>query len=235
VEGIAGYLLGLVGLYRRSGEPDVLRGANAVAAELLGRARGRSGWAETQDLSVARGRAGVFHALLSWSRVCGTALPAEFFEDLAQLQREVERKPPPHVFKMPPETLPNFQRSWCHGSGGLVLLWAGAYELTADKSYLRFARAAAKYTTTPADLTPGYLCCGFGGRAYAMLAAERIDPGHGWYERALGFWSDAMHAMSEHDLQWPNGLYQGYAGLVCLAKDLLRKPSERLGFPLFEL
>jgi Lanthionine synthetase C-like protein len=240
LEGSTGYLLGLVHLYRKDGEADVLDGANAMASELLASARGRSGWARSKDLSVARGRAGIFHALLSWSRVCGTELPNEFFDDLTLLQKEVERRPPPHVFALPPTMLPSFQRSWCHGSAGLLLLWANAYELTMEKSYLRLARAAAKYTTTPADLTPGPLCCGFGGRAYAMLAMERIDPGGGWpgggwLERAHGFWSDAMRTMSENNHDWPNGLYQGYPGLVCLAKDLLREPSERVGFPLFEV
>ena len=230
LQGVAGYLTSLVILYRRVREPTVLQVADELAHDLLERARGRGGWARASRLAFAHGRAGTFHALLTWSLVGGRQLPTELFGDLARLADDVARGGT--MGASSPSTAR--QRSWCNGAAGLVLLWARAYEHTPDVMYLRHARHAAHFTLTHVDDAPGDLCCGLAGRAYALLAMDRIAPGGDWFEHASAMASRAATGMLEACGPWPNGLYKGYPGLACLARDLSGKPAERVGFPLVE-
>jgi serine/threonine-protein kinase len=126
------------------------------------------------------------------------------------------------------------QRSWCNGAAGLVLLWARAYEHTPSPFYLDRARRAARTLLHHTSGVMGDLCCGLGGRAYALLAMDRIEPDHFWYERALEMGSRAVGASLERVGEWPNGLYKGFPGLVCLAADLSCAARDRIGFPLVE-
>jgi hypothetical protein len=80
----------------------------------------------------------------------------------------------------------------------------------------------------------GALCCGLAGRAYALLAVDRVDPDRGWYDRALVMATRAADEMLNGAGPWPNSLYFGYPGLVCLTQDLLRSRRDRLGLPLLE-
>jgi eukaryotic-like serine/threonine-protein kinase len=235
LQGVAGYLTALVILYRRVREPRVLRVADELAHDLLERAGGRRGWARAPRLAFAHGRAGTFHALLTWSLVGGRQLPAELFGELARLADDVARGGTMGASSPssdPPS--PARQRSWCNGAAGLVLMWARAYEHTHDVMYLRHARDAARFTLTHIDDAPGDLCCGLAGRAYALLAMDRIAPGRDWSEHACAMASRAATVMLEACGPWPNGLYKGYPGLVCLTRDLSEKPAERVGFPLVE-
>lgn len=235
LQGVAGYLTALVILYRRAPEPRVLQVADELAHDLLERAGGRRGWARAPRLAFAHGRAGTFHALLTWSVVGGRQLPAELFGELARLADDVARGGTMGA-SSPSSESPSTarQRSWCNGAAGLVLLWARAYEHTPDMTYLRHARDAARFTLTHVDDAPSDLCCGLAGRAYALLAMDRIAPGRGWFEHACVMASRAATVMLEACGPWPNGLYKGYPALVCLASDLSREPAERAGFPLVE-
>jgi len=230
LQGVAGYLTALVILYRRVREPRVLEVADELAHDLLERAGGRRGWARAPRLAFAHGRAGTFHALLTWSLVGGRQLPAETFGELARLTDDVARGGTQGASS--PSTAR--QRSWCNGAAGLVLLWARAYEHTPDALYLRLARDAARFTLTYVDDAPADLCCGLAGRAYALLAMDRIAPGRAWFEHACAMASRAAASMLEACGPWPNGLYKGYPGLVCLARDLSEPSAKRAGFPLVE-
>jgi serine/threonine-protein kinase len=113
-------------------------------------------------------------------------------------------------------------------------LWVRAHERTPSARYVARARRAARSLLTHTAGAPGDLCCGLGGRAYALLAMDRIEPAHGWYEAALGMADRAVAAMLQGSGEWPNGLNAGYPGLVCLAGDLLSRGRDRVGFPLVE-
>jgi hypothetical protein len=63
---------------------------------------------------------------------------------------------------------------------------------------------------------------------------DRIEPGHGWNDAALGMGGRAVSAMLEGAGEWPNDLFKGYPGLVCLAADLSCRARDRIGFPLVE-
>jgi serine/threonine-protein kinase len=223
--GVAGHLTCLVILYRATREPRLLSLADDLAGDLLSSAHGRTGWTRAKRLPFAHGRAGTFYALLSWSLAANRSLPARLFDDLARLAADVEATLHPDG---------DHDLSWCNGASGFVLLWVRAYERTGVAHHRRLAQKAARSLVT---LTRGAwpdLCCGLGGRAYALLAMDRIDPGRGWYERSVALAEAAAEGMLASSGPWPNGVHKGYPGLVCLADDLSRPPSERLGFPLVE-
>jgi serine/threonine-protein kinase len=232
--GAAGYLTGLVVLHQAVRDPRVLDLADELGRDLLGRAGGRHGWARAKRLAFAHGRAGTFHALLGWSLEYDRPLPPAFFDDLVRLAEDVEKGPilPAGRFSDAPRG--TMERSWCNGAAGLVLLWARAYEHTRSPPFLDRASRTARSLSTHAAGASGNLCCGLGGRAYALLAMDRIEPGQGWYERALAMGSRALSAMLGGAGEWPNGLYTGFPGLVCLAADLSCPARDRVGFPLVE-
>ncbi len=235
VEGVAGTLTALVLLHRATRDARVLDVADVLAADLLSRAEGPFGWARADNLFFAHGRAGSLHALLAWSLAGERDLPACVFDHFARLAEDVERGGSMGV-RSTSGTIERHAllRSWCNGAAGLVLLWARAYERTRDATFLDRARDAARFVLASSDPAPAHLCCGLGGWAYALLAMDRVEPGAGWFEQAANMAGRAVSAMVEERGQWPNGLFTGYPGLVCLARDLLSAPEERAGFPLVE-
>lgn len=232
LQGTAGYLAATTLLYRRSGEPRALAVADALAGDLLDRGpRARHGWVHAPRLGLGHGRAGTFFALLGWSQAAARELPAWLFDGLGKLADDVERG---GRLGAPPEMPgPVMQRSWCSGAAGLALLWARAYEHSGGPAYLARARAMAGRLMEHTAAV-GNLCCGLGGRAYALLALDRIDPDGGWFAHAQRLAARAAAMMLAAPGGWPNGLYHGYPGLVCLADDLRRPRGKRLGFPLVE-
>lgn len=234
VHGVAGYLTALVLLYRATGDARILGVADELAHDLLERAGGGAGWARSPHLGFAHGRAGISHALLGWSALPDRELPAAFFRHLDRLARDLRQRGMAGALGSSDATGRALERSWCNGASGHVLHWARAYERTSDATYLREARAAARLVSTRTDATPGNLCCGLGGRAYALLAMDRIEPERGWLERAIAMGCLAASAMVDGSGPWPNGLYKGYPGLVCLEHELAADRADRVGFPLVE-
>ncbi len=141
--------------------------------------------------------AGFFDAILRWSRHSDRALPAPFWralERLAESARAGRSRTP--LSGGDDEVL---ARGWCNGSAGLVLLWTEAHASTNDAAYLDLARASARKAATYPRGATGDLCCGLGGRAFALLAMDRAEPGQRWYERAVGSRRScsSQHAASE--------------------------------------
>jgi serine/threonine-protein kinase len=230
--GVAGYLNAARILHRRTGDARALAAGDTLAEVLLTRGQRRAGsWARERPFGFAHGRAGICHALLGWSMHAKRDLPGWFFGDLARTTREIERL---GVAKLVPGADAAFQRGWCNGASGLVLLWTKAYEHTNERGYLRMARLGARSALTCVRGALPDLCCGLAGRAYAFLAMDRVEPGQSWYERAVDFGVKAAERMLADRGSWPHGLYKGYPGLVCLARDLARSKNERRGFPLVE-
>jgi len=119
--------------------------------------------------------------------------------------------------------------SLCNGLAGFVQLWASAFEATGDAMWLDAARAAAPEleSSAPTEHNGGSVCCGLGGRAYALLAIARIDPSGDWRPRARGL---ALRALGDETLG--HGVLGGLSGLVCLASDLTRKSRKSVDEPL---
>jgi len=213
MQGLAGRLDATATLDAELGDPRLRRLGDRLAAGLL------DGGATVDDEpGFAVGSAGAHHALLRWSLATGFELPGWFFDSLDQVMRT----------PVPPVS-PSLKRSWCNGTAGIAMLAVAAYQRTGRRADLDLARAAAADAASDDVAASSNLCCGLGGRAYALLALDRIDPGGGWSRRAREL---AVAAVSRPFAEYPNGLLKGNAGLVYLAIELFEEAPPR--FPLAE-
>jgi hypothetical protein len=99
-----------------------------------------------------------------------------------------------------------------------------------DSTFLEVARHSA----TSALANCGHalsLCCGDAGVAYAALAMARVDATHDWRRHARALAARTVKSTAATTMSRPCGLFQGHAGLVCLAVDCR---DESRGFPLVE-
>lgn len=120
-----------------------------------------------------------------------------------------------------------FAASWCNGAAGSLLLWTRAFTLTGAGSLIDVARRTAELALATRSGNHG-LCCGDVGIAFALLALDRVAPGR-WRAAAEALASEAIAAPA---FVYPNGLFHGHPGLVCLALDLLGEAPR--GFPTLE-
>jgi Lanthionine synthetase C-like protein len=118
--------------------------------------------------------------------------------------------------------------TWCHGTPGLTLLWAKAYEVSGDEKYLNIARACGlDILKKPQGFS--HICCGLAGQAYALLALSRIDGAKRWKSRAQRIALEAER-LDAGEI-WDKALWKGRSGLLCVATDVLNNHS---GFPCIE-
>jgi hypothetical protein len=234
--GIAGLLNGARLLHKYTNDERIGVIADTLSESLNQRANGDGGgwamWAATSGQGFAHGAPGILHAILAWSHQAQRDPPAETIRALTGFVERTNEDP----FEVARQGAlpPVMERSFCNGSAGHALLWTKAYECTGQRAYLQMARASARSTLAGLRGASADLCCGFGGRAFALLAMERVEPGRGWYDRAIEMAFRAMRAAQAGIGAWPNGLLKGYPGLVCLVGDLDAPPQKRKGFPLVE-
>ncbi|MBX7099474.1 MAG: hypothetical protein K1X89_17295, partial [Myxococcaceae bacterium] len=90
--GTAGYFHAARSLAKHTGSPRAQTLARTLGRRLLAPPRpGQSHWTRLRNLGFARGQAGVFHALLEFSRDTGAALPAWISAALDRLARRLTR------------------------------------------------------------------------------------------------------------------------------------------------
>jgi hypothetical protein len=210
IEGAAGYLTGI----RLLRDPRLRDLGDELAKRLARRVRARKRWQPIDACGFAHHWPGILHALLAWG-------PAQTW--LLDAMRGLLAEWSPDVARSS-----QLAASWCNGAAGTLLLWAKAYDVTADAGYLRAARLAAERATT-ASFIGSDLCCGIGGIAYALLELARVDREGNWRARAVELAAKAIEAPA---MRWPNGLFRGHPGLVCLALDVLSE--QPAGFPTIE-
>jgi hypothetical protein len=170
--------------------------------------------------SFAHGTMGTCFALLEHARVSGGRIPVAVRRELDRLARRRRGRDP--------ATDGFFGQSWCRGDSGEALLWVKAVELGAHPHALARARAAGRRLASSDGDSPPTLCCGDTGRAFALLALERIDPGNRWGARAR---SVASRAIGHDGLRiHPGGLAWGLPGLALFSV----AAREGHGFPTLE-
>lgn len=204
VDGLAGALTAATVAGRATGDPRLLRRADALVERLLGEARfeaGEAAWAGLPHPGIAHGRAGILLALVSWAAGTGDALPG--WVD-ATLEAEI--------------SAPLRGGMWCRGAAGVTLLATRAHALTRRPALLDRARRAAAETVRVSNDIPD-LCCGAAGGAYALLALDEAAPGEGWLDHAVDLALRSI--LSDKTSPWAWGLFKGDAGLFCLAVDLV--------------
>ena len=236
--GRAGLLLGcsllLEALPDHAGDAPLRTLGDALHASLAAEQAAQPPIAESEDkrtLGAAHGWAGELFALLRWAQACGAPPDAGVEERLEQLAglgvvsgRGMRW---PHAIGAPIQY--GLDASWCNGAAGFVHLWTLAHRSFGDEAHARLARMAAWTAATGSD-GPHDLCCGLGGRAYALLCMHRHDGDRRWALRARELAGRAADGI-RHDSLRRDSLYKGEVGIALLAADV--EAPEDACMPLF--
>lgn len=184
-------------------------------------------------LGAAHGWAGWLYALLRWYSARGTPLSASVpprLDQLAALARHSGRAAHWPLDARSDVTNGPLQASWCNGAAGFVPLWLAAHAALGDDRHLALARAAAWTAFEHPDPAPGDLCCGFAGRAYALLAVHHQAPNAGWLNRARLLAERAAPLIQQRPFR-RDSLYKGDVGVALLMEEL--RTSAPVGHPLY--
>lgn len=187
-------------------------------------------------VGMAHGMAGLLHATIGWCATTGRAVPRGFrrrLDSLAALSEPIGRGvrwPQPDGAE-PSVWAEHDVAGWCNGSAGLAHLWTACHARWGDAAHLRLA-ARCGWNAWEARSGAADLCCGWVGRAYAVLALYRHTGDAAWLERARQLADQARRAFARGTWRRPLSLFKGRAGLAVLAADLSR--PERSAFPLVQ-
>jgi serine/threonine-protein kinase len=193
-----------------------------------------TGESELSTLGAAHGWAGYLFSLLRWSEASSLP-PAPGIElrlsELGALARPVGRGLRwPYAASTP---LPHrgLEASWCNGAAGYVPLWTTAERLLGEDRFGDWARMAAWTACESPTPSVGDLCCGFAGRAYALLCFHRHSGEEVWLAHARRLAEQAEAEIRRRALR-RDSLYKGEIGVALLAADL--ELPEYACMPLFE-
>jgi hypothetical protein len=186
---------------------------------------------------IAHGWGGVLYAAMRWAQTTAAPMPNGLSERLHQLAAWAEetgrgvRWPRVLRLRSGDETI-DYVPSWCNGSGGLVHLWTLASSLLHEPRWLELAERAGWNAWEYAHGGGMFdLCCGAGGRAYALLTLHRHTGDSAWLRRAESL-ADRAARMADNDPALAHSLYKGSLGVALLAAELDRPRDARM--PLFE-
>ena len=184
---------------------------------------------------IAHGWAGLLYAVLAWVRCTSTTLLDPIADRIEQLAACASRSG--MVAHYPLGSSQSQRQSnarmagWCHGSAGHIILWLAAHRAFMHPDYLKLAEMLAMDALND-EARIGSLCCGLGGRAYALLGLYRHTGEARWLEGARNLGQAAVHGIRPANLPM-DSLYKGEVGLLALAFDL--QQPERSAMPVFEL
>jgi serine/threonine-protein kinase len=184
-------------------------------------------------IGIAHGWAGLCLSALMWSGLVESAVPDDVQTRLDQLARLAE--PYGRGIRWPIKAVSrgrshNYLTSWCNGAPGHVHLWTAAASAYGSKLYAELAEKAAWCTWEYRD-NLGSICCGYAGRAYALLNQYRFSDDVQWLDRARELCRLAQ--VSEFEPNVSNSLYKGDLGVAVLCSDLDAPDQARQ--PFFEL
>jgi len=110
---------------------------------------------------------------------------------------------------------------WCNGSAGMVHLACIAHRTLGDDRLAELAEVAAWHAWEGGE-GPVDLCCGYAGRAYALLELHRQGGSPKWLDRArvLAERATKIAPQLRSDEHPRHSLYKGELGLVLLIADL---------------
>lgn len=114
---------------------------------------------------------------------------------------------------------------WCHGAGGVVYLLAKAYMTWRDERYLQACKRCSDLIWSRGLLRKGPgICHGIGGSGLAHLLLFRLTNDRKYLYRASKFAEFLDTAEFKAGARTPDNpfsLFEGLAGTVCFAIDLL--------------
>lgn len=187
--GTAGTILGLLTLYQKTNDPDVLAATHSCGEHLLSYCEQayKQKIATPKPLTgFSHGAAGIAYALLrlyaiteesSYLEAARIAIAYEdsFFYPVAGNWREI----------LPvddPSAPPAFWSTWCHGAPGISLGRLGGLAIDRSELTLKNVQAALQTTLKTGLQNIDHLCCGNMGRCEVMLvAAQKLDHSQ-WFQ-----------------------------------------------------
>lgn len=210
----------------------------AVGAEAIQQADARLAEAEsaeggeTLNLGVAHGIAGVTFACLRMCAAAGLPLPATMVARLQRLSDAAE--PAGRGVRWPwisdaRQGAPVYQAGWCNGSAGFVHLWLLAWRMLGEARFLELADGAAWHAWEQSNGSAD-LCCGYAGRAYALLEMHKHVRDPIWLRRAVALAERSVAALPAREYA-RDGLYKGSVGVALLVADL--EQPEHSCMPMF--
>jgi hypothetical protein len=187
------------------------------------------------NLGIAHGWAGLLYVALRWKALTGTALPSACRVRLAQLIDAAQ--PTGRGVAWPWRQNPGDDGAatmpgWCNGSAGMVHVACLAHRQLGEDSFLDVATAAAWHAWEAGD-GPIDLCCGYAGRAYALIELYRSTGASDWLDRARVLVDRAVQLAPQlRTTDHPrHSLYKGELGLAVLIADLEQPMAAAM--PLF--
>jgi serine/threonine-protein kinase len=191
------------------------------------------------NLGLAHGWGGILYAILRWCESEGTRVPPAASERLRELAECARPSGRGAVWPWRSRTGGQVRNhghmpGWCNGGAGFVFLWNLADRLEGEDRYLALAeRAGLEAWTAPGPAWD--LCCGYSGRAFALLDLYQRTGEPCWLHRARRLGDQAVRQArqsAEGEQAYPYSLFRGRLGLATLLGDLDR-PQDAC-FPLFE-
>jgi serine/threonine protein kinase len=180
-----------------------------------------------KSFGVAHGWSGVLYAMMRWCRSTHTPLSAMFAERLDQLAMCGEpwgrgmrwRWMNGERWSEVAHSMPG----WCNGSAGLVHLWTLAHTMVGGDRWLDIAQQTGWNTWEASVPDASFdLCCGTGGRAYALLELYRSTGDRAWLDRGVALAERAATYAESFEEGEGNALYKGVTGIALLAAELER-------------
>ncbi|WP_372575090.1 lanthionine synthetase LanC family protein [Ruegeria jejuensis] len=188
---------------------------------------------DIRSIGMAHGWAGMLYAILLWSQTMEGTAPAGLcarLDELADLGRPFGRGLRWPVEAGRPAADNSLAGSWCNGAAGFVHLWTAAHEVFDDSTFLDLATLAA-WTAFDWPAETGDLCCGLGGRAYALLRIYQHTEEPAWLARTRELAARAAASVRTSALR-RDSLYRGEVGVAALEADLLQ--PQHACMPLFQ-
>lgn len=245
VLGVPGTLIGLAhlleaipehGLVDRSIVERAGRDCARAVTDRLQRRRAIADERRFVNLGVAHGWAGALYSLMRWHRASGSPLPPSIrgrLDELAALAEPTDRglRWPWRDARGDARAASYYMPGWCNGSAGFVHLWTLAHSIFRDPRHLEIAEGAAWDAYDDSEDSVYDLCCGRGGRAYALLALHRAGRDDAWLTRAQRLADEALDLVVKAS-DPPPGLIKGTTGVVLLCAELEQPHKARM--PVFE-
>lgn len=253
--GRAGYLCGAVNLQQKLGKKvvgdDVMKRLCSTMVqsgrEYSKRCKSKSPlmyhYYNTQYLGAAHGLSSILQMLLSFPHILKTDPAME--EDvhnavdfLLSLETSTFNYAPSMEEVGQHQERPNCDElvHWCHGSPGIVYLFARAYKVWQDDKYLQACLRCGELTWEKGLLRKGPgICHGVAGNGYVFLLLYRLTNDQKHLHRAVQFAEFLFTSKMEHARtpDSPYSLYEGWAGTACFLADLLQ--ADKAEYPLFNV
>jgi type 2 lantibiotic biosynthesis protein LanM len=183
MRGSAGALLGLLSLWRITGDEDILQ-RSILCGNHLVRKQERTGeyaaWSNGHPRPLcgfSHGAAGISYALMRLYQACPAAGYLEAAMQGFAFERaaySAEHKNWPDFRQWAEGRPPVFLSGWCHGAPGIGLARLGSLAVLNDERLRQDAEAALDSVTSCDAYPIDSVCCGEFGMTEVLLAATRL-------------------------------------------------------------